>query len=143
MKDLTKIFFVLFFGTLVSLSFAQEDHSTDKKEKKECARDCCSGHKQHSSLTMAQVESDSTLTEHNQMKSEVDKEFSIVRQGEIDLTAVDLNGDGKVYQDQMCWNVLSDEAGECPQCGMILKEVSIEKAKENLLKHDFKVKENK
>jgi uncharacterized protein with PIN domain len=68
------------------------------------------------------------------------KEENIVRQGEIDLTAIDKNKDGKVYQDQMCWNVISDTAGECPQCGMILKEVSFDKAKENLLKHDYKVK---
>jgi len=40
----------------------------------------------------------------------------------------------------MCWNVISDEAGDCPQCGMMLKEVSLDKAKENLLKHDYKVK---
>jgi hypothetical protein len=68
------------------------------------------------------------------------QETSIVREGEIDLAAIDKNKDGKVYQDQMCWNVISDKAGECPQCGMILKEVSLNKAKENLLKNDYKVK---
>ncbi|HMU43362.1 MAG TPA: heavy metal-binding domain-containing protein, partial [Ignavibacteriaceae bacterium] len=68
-------------------------------------------------------------------------EQSIVREGEIDLTAIDLNKDGKVYQDVMDWNVISDEAGECPLCGMKLKEVTVEKAKENLIKHNFKVKE--
>jgi hypothetical protein len=65
---------------------------------------------------------------------------SIVRSGTIDLIMIDKNKDGKVYQDQMCWNVISDKAGECPQCGMKLKEVSLEKAKENLLKNDYKVK---
>ena len=39
---------------------------------------------------------------------------SIVHEGTIDLAAIDENDDGKVYQDQMCWNVVSDEAGECP-----------------------------
>ena len=143
MTNLTKIFFVLLFGMMVSLSFAQEEHSTDKKEKKECAKDCCSGHETKVSMTMAHIDSDSTLNEHHQMKSEEADEFSIVREGEIDLAAIDVNGDGKVYQDQMCWNVISDEPGECPQCGMILKEVSLQKAKENLVKHDYKVKENK
>ena len=74
-----------------------------------------------------------------QMKSD-SEEVSIVREGEIDLVAIDVNGDGMVYQDQMCWNVISDEPGECPQCGMTLKEVSLEKAKENLQKNDYKVK---
>jgi uncharacterized protein with PIN domain len=45
-----------------------------------------------------------------------------------------------VYQDQMCWNVISDEPGECPQCGMTLKEVSLETAKENLVENDYEVK---
>ena len=75
-----------------------------------------------------------------QMKSDDTEEVSIVREGEIDLVAIDVNGDGMVYQDQMCWNVISDEPGECPQCGMILKEVSLEKAKENLQKNDYQVK---
>ena len=143
MKNLTKIFFVLLFGTMISLSFAQEEHSTDKKDKKECAKDCCSAHKSKGSMTMAGMDSDSTHNMHHQMKSDKSDENSIVRQGEIDIAAIDQNGDGKVYQDQMCWNVLSDEAGECPQCGMILKEVTIEKAKENLVKHDYKVKVDK
>ena len=65
---------------------------------------------------------------------------SIVREGEVDLKVIDQNKDSMVYQDQMCWNVISDEAGECPQCGMILKEVSLEKAKANLVKNGFEVK---
>ena len=131
---------VSLFGIMTA---AQEKPDTDKKEKKECAKDCCSGLESKGSMTMIHMNSDSTLTKHHQMKSKVDDEFSIVRQGEIDLAAIDINGNGKVYQDQMCWNVISDEPGECPQCGMILQEVSLEKAKENLVKHDFKVKENK
>jgi Cu(I)/Ag(I) efflux system membrane fusion protein/cobalt-zinc-cadmium efflux system membrane fusion protein len=74
------------------------------------------------------------------MKSDSEEKSSIVREGEIDLAAIDVNKDGKVYQDQMCWNVISDESGECPQCGMILKEVSLEKAKENLIKNKYQVK---
>ncbi len=68
------------------------------------------------------------------------KKDNIVREGEIDLIAIDKNGDKKVFQDQMDWNVISDEAGECPLCGMKLKEVTLEKAKENLIKHNYKVK---
>jgi hypothetical protein len=128
------------FSLLGVFAIAQENPVKDKKEKKECAANCCSNHGSKVSMTMAHMDSDSTLNEHHQMKSEEADEFSIVRQGEIDLAAIDVNRDGKVYQDQMCWNVISDEPGECPQCGMILKEVTLEKAKENLLKNDYKVK---
>lgn len=65
---------------------------------------------------------------------------SIVRTGEIDLQMLDMNKDGKVYQDPMDWNVISDEAGKCPLCKMELKEVSLEKARENLVKNGFKAK---
>ena len=81
------------------------------------------------------------MNDHN-MKMESSKaDDSIIRKGEIDLKAIDKNKDGKVYQDQMDWNVISDELDKCPKCNMILKEVTLEKAKENLIKHDFKVKE--
>ena len=119
---------------------AQEKPDTDKKEKKDCAKGCCSDHESNGKMTMAQMDADSTYKEHHQMKTESMSENSIVREGEINLTAIDANKNGKVYQDQMCWNVISDEPGECPQCGMILKEVSLEKAKENLIKNDYKVK---
>lgn len=132
---LITIALVSFFS---AFTIAQEQ--TDKKEKKECAKGCCSGHSSHNKMTMAHMEMDSTHSSHQKMKTTETEEVSIVREGEIDLAAIDKNEDGKVYQDQMCWNVISDEAGECPQCGMILKEVSLEKAKENLLKYDYKVK---
>ena len=69
----------------------------------------------------------------------MNEQKSIVHEGAIDLTSIDENGDGKVYQDQMCWNVVSDDAGDCPQCGMKLKEVSLEKAKKNLSKLPFEI----
>lgn len=65
---------------------------------------------------------------------------AIVHKGVINLKAIDKNKDGRVFQDQMDWNVISDNPGKCPLCKMTLKEVTLEKAKENLLKHNFKVK---
>lgn len=65
---------------------------------------------------------------------------TIVHKGVIDLKAIDKNKDGKVFQDQMDWNVISDKPGDCPLCGMKLKEVALEKAKANLLRHGYKVK---
>jgi len=67
----------------------------------------------------------------------------VVRKGAINVESIDANKDGMVYQDPMDWNVLSDTEGKCPVCGMQLKKVSLEKAKENLVKHDFKVSDNK
>jgi len=56
------------------------------------------------------------------------------------LKAIDKNKDGKVFQDFMDWNVISDEPGRCPLCNMILQEVTLEEAKNNLIEHGFKVK---
>jgi hypothetical protein len=67
----------------------------------------------------------------------------VVRKGSINVESIDENKDGMVYQDPMDWNVISDIEGKCPVCGMQLKKVSLEKAKENLIKHDFKVSDNK
>ncbi len=135
-----------------AFAIAQESTELGKKEKQECTKMCCANKEMHSDMKMddskeshKQMEhkkSDSTMhgMKHD-MKSDSMDNNSMVREGEIDLKAIDENGDGKVYQDQMCWNVLSDSKGECPLCGMTLKEVSLDKAKENLKKHDHKVKE--
>ena len=75
-----------------------------------------------------------------EMKKDTSKVENIVREGTIDLKAIDKNKDGKVFQDQMDWNVISDKAGKCPLCKMTLKEVTLKKAKEILIKNGFKVK---
>lgn len=72
--------------------------------------------------------------------SEKSQSGSIIREGVVDVKSIDENKDGKVFQDFMDWNVISDKPGKCPICKMTLKEVSINVAKENLLKHGFKVK---
>ena len=64
-----------------------------------------------------------------------------IRKGVIDLSAIDKNKDGKLYEDIMDWNVISDEPGECPLCGMTLREFSIKEIKKNLTEHGFKYKE--
>lgn len=105
-----------------------EDHSKmimDEKEKQKNdgkSKKSESIHKDHDMHTM----------EHN--------ESSIIRKGVIDLKAIDENNDGKLYQDIMDWNVISDKPGKCPICGMTLKEFTLEEARENLIKHGFKVK---
>lgn len=63
-----------------------------------------------------------------------------IRKGVIDLSAIDKNKDGKLYEDIMDWNVISDEPGTCPLCGMTLKEFTIKEVKDNLTKHGFEYK---
>ncbi len=65
---------------------------------------------------------------------------SIVHDGMINLNEIDANKDGMVYQDMMDYNVISDNPGTCPLCGMTLQEVSLEKAKMYLEKTGHKVK---
>ncbi len=74
------------------------------------------------------------------MKNESSKVDDIVRKGTIDYKAIDKNKDGKVFQDMMDWNVISDKPDKCPLCKMTLKEVTLEKAKKNLIESGFKVK---
>lgn len=136
MKTMMYLSFLLAAFLLITVSSFAQDTSQQKsccnKDMKEMNEDS------HHTMDM-----DNSKSGHQNMDLENHQqgEQSIVREGEIDLTAIDLNKDGKVYQDVMDWNVISDEAGECPLCGMKLKEVTVEKAKENLIKHNFKVKE--
>ena len=99
-------------------------------------------------LSFAQEKADSTMN-HEKRNMETmrdsahkmqDAGNSIVRKGVIDLNAIDENKDGKVFQDMMDYNVISDKPGKCPLCGMKLKEVSLKKAKDTLIKAGFKVK---
>jgi len=62
-----------------------------------------------------------------------------IRLEPVDVKAVDGNRDGFVYQDPMDWNVIADEEGKCPKCGMFLKKVTIEEAEKNLRDNGFVV----
>jgi len=145
----SKLVLDFFVAMLIAtgLSFAQDHdlkdhkHSGDKKSMS-------------SSTEMDSTEMDSTKMDMSKDHMNMDKnkmikndskgmmkdKNSIVREGVIDLEAIDKNGDGKVYQDIMDWNVISDEPGTCPLCEMKLKEVTIEEAKTNLEENDLEVK---
>lgn len=58
----------------------------------------------------------------------------------IDVKSYDKNGDGKVYECPMDWDVISDTAGRCPVCEMKLKEYSIDETVKNLKDHGYEVK---
>ena len=123
-----------FFVTVLLLTVAtygQEKTDTTKMN-----------HMKHNSMKMNHSMMDSTdhskMMNHSMMDST--RQNSIVREEPIDLKAIDENGDGKVFQDMMDWNVISDKAGECPLCGMKLKEVSLNEAKVNLISNGLEVK---
>lgn len=63
-----------------------------------------------------------------------------VREEPIDVEAIDEDGDGYVYQDHMDWNVIADEEGRCPVCGMDMERTPVENAKEHLRENGFEVK---
>lgn len=122
MKHLTKISFIALLVMLsagLSSAYAQSS--------------CCGG-----GSSMAKMES-SVDTKATKDKADKNKP-SIVRTGVINVKAIDKNKDGKVFQDMMDWNVISDKPGKCPLCKMELKEVTIKEAEANLLKNGFKIK---
>jgi len=138
-----KLVLAFSFALLITsgLSFAQDHEMKDQKHSDD--KNSMSSSTEMDSTKM-DLSKDHMKKDHNKtMNTEKDmmKDMSsIVRKGVIDLNAIDENGDGKVYQDVMDWNVISDEPGMCPQCGMELKEVTLDKAKGNLEKNGFKVK---
>jgi len=79
-------------------------------------------------------------SEMTNMINEQTNDSPLIRKGTIDLKSIDKNTDGMVYQDQMDWNVISDEPGKCPICEMNLKEVTLGKAKENLINNGYGIK---
>lgn len=95
-----------------------------------------------SGFMFSQDKKDNSAHDMKNMKQGKDlkDDLSIVHKGIIDLKAIDKNKDGKVFQDLMDWNVLSDKPGKCPLCKMTLKEVTIKEAAKNLKENGFKVK---
>ena len=89
---------------------------------------------------MDMKEKDNTMKDSETKTEEHQAGSELVRKEPIDVAAIDKNKDGKVYQDMMDWNVISDKPGKCPLCGMTLKEVTIKEAKDNLVKYGYKVK---
>jgi hypothetical protein len=84
--------------------------------------------------------SGSAATDEGTTQMESKEEW--VRSEPIDVKALDIDNDGYVYQDQMDWNVIADQEGKCPKCGMVLEKVTVEKAEQNLKDNGFKIAEN-
>jgi hypothetical protein len=151
---------VSLFLTIAVLTFSISTNSVYSQDKKSS---CCKTNVSDAEgVVYNNMNNDSTKTMKNDMqdhskmkmdksvqqkdarvieeKKDVKGKADIVRKGTIDLKAIDVNKDEKVYQDQMDWNVISDQPGKCPLCKMTLVEVSLSKAKENLTKNGFNVK---
>ncbi len=73
-----------------------------------------------------------------EQQMESNKEW--IRAEPVDVKVLDLNQDGYVYQDPMDWNVIADEEGRCPKCGMFLVKVTIDEAVKNLQDNGYAVK---
>ena len=115
------IIFITLSFLLNGTILAQHQHNSDSTKTGKEKMNCCK-----------------TMNGSNQeMKSE---KTDMGEKNNIDLEIVDKNKDGKVYQCPMCADQLADAPGECSKCGMDLKEITLEKAKENLIKNGFKVK---
>jgi len=142
-----KLSMFIFSFVLVASVFGQDAPKTMKNHKMmsdSCTAktDSCMMMKNHKMMDHDKMMKDHKMMHHDKMMKDGGMKgmHSVVRKGVIDVESIDANKDGKVFQDVMDWNVISDEPGNCPICEMKLKEVTIEKAKENLVKHGFKVK---
>jgi Cu(I)/Ag(I) efflux system membrane fusion protein len=100
---------ILSLFLIVGSSLAQVDAKADKSEKK-CDGECCSN-----KMTDAKMDH-SNMIDHWMM----------------DVKSMDKNNDGSIYQCPMHANQISDKPGECSECGMDLKKVSIKDAEKKL-----------
>ena len=99
---------------------------------------CGSNKKETKETTQGQMSSGSMEAGNTDVQLKSSKEW--IRSQPVDVKALDLNQDGYVYQDPMDWNVIADEEGKCPLCGMFLKKVTIDEAIQNLEDNGYKVK---
>ncbi len=83
---------------------------------------------------------DMKMKKEDDSKKKAEIKSDLIRKGTIDVEAIDANKDGKLFQDVMDWNVISDKPGDCPICGMHLKEMTLEQVKKNLKENGFKYK---
>ena len=85
-------------------------------------------------------DSQTTKDHEHQIKSAENGSSELVREGIINVESLDANNDGNLYECPMDWNVLSDHDGDCPVCGMQLKEFTVNEVKEDLDKYGYEYK---
>ncbi len=121
---------IIMFVTISSQAFAQESSKPDSTNtsmtKMNCSKD----------KNNAQNKMDSSKdknSSHDEMKCNSKNQTDTV--SEINIDEIDKNKDGKVFIDEMCPEIIKDEPGNSPKCGMKLKEVTLNEAKEFLNKN--------
>ena len=78
--------------------------------------------------------------DHAKIENEYGVESPLIRTGVIDIKSIDKNGDGKLWECPMDWNIIGDEYQRCPVCEMKMIEYSIDDVKANLEKHGYEYK---
>jgi hypothetical protein len=96
----------------------------------------CSNKKNEESSNQYEMKKEMNMHEHQHENTN----SNLIRQGVIDLASIDENKDDSLYECPMDWNVLSDHDGDCPNCGMMLKEFSITEVQNNLTKYGYEYK---
>lgn len=82
-----------------------------------------------------------TKNEHNHSnQNEYGIDSPLIRTGVIDVDSIDENGDGKLFECPMDWNIIADEYQRCPVCEMKMNEFTIEDVKKNLDKYGYEYK---
>jgi len=122
MNSQIKIFLSLIFFIIITIStqaFAQEVAKSDSTKHEMKKMDCCKD----------------KSTSEKSMDCKKGTETTTVSQ--INAGEVDKNKNGKVFIDGMCKDVVKDEPGNCPKCGMKLKEVSLDEAKKFIEKDNM------
>ena len=87
----------------------------------------------------SQLDEYSTHDDSN-IQNEYGVDSPLIRTGVIDVEAIDENGDGKIFECPMDWNILADEFHRCPVCEMKMKEYTIDEVKINLNENGYKYK---
>ena len=100
---------------------------------------CGSGDNQETDAHAHDAEEHGSAQTATEETEELPSDEAWIRKEPIDVGALDADHDGFVYQDPMDWNVIADEEGRCPKCGMRLKRVPVVEATENLRKFGFQV----
>lgn len=82
-----------------------------------------------------------TKDEHNHSnQNEYGIDSPLIRTGVVDVESIDKNGDGKLFECPMDWNIIADEYQRCPFCEMKMKEYTIEEVKNNLDEYGYEYK---
>ncbi len=111
----------IYFILILSLVFTISCSNNDKQEVEQ----------------NPEMKADKQMSEHSIGEAPTS---DLVRLGTIDVESLDINKDGKIYECPMDWNVLNDTHGNCPVCGMDMKEYSLKDIKANLDKYGYEYK---